>query len=362
MSGFDFDNHPDESREDRRRGRGAVIIVLATLLALLLVVVFVLIGPIKNLLGGSSDYTGAGTGTVTVVVHDGDSASAIGETLASDGVVSSRSAFVSAAASNPRSRDIAPGTYKLHHHMQASLAVALLLKPSSRVDFPVTITEGMTAAAIVAKIASKTPITPAALQAALEQPKALDLPAYAHGHIEGFLFPATYDIQPGETATDVLKAMVTRFNQALVQDHVVAGAKHLGMSVYDVVTLASIVQHEALLLPDFPKIAEVFLNRLHDNMPLGSDATELYILGPDHGPLTAADLNLNSPYNTRHNLGLPPTPIDSPGDAALNAVIHHANSPYLYFVTIDKAGHTAYATTLDRFNQLVAESQANGVS
>ncbi|HEX3825351.1 MAG TPA: endolytic transglycosylase MltG [Mycobacteriales bacterium] len=363
MSGFDFDNHPDESREDRRRGRGAVIIVLATLLVLLLVVVLVLVGPIKNLLGGSNtDYTGAGTGTVTVVVHDGDGASAIGDTLASDGVVRSSSAFVSAAAANPRSRGIAPGTYRLHHHMQASLAVALLLKPSSRVDFPVTITEGMTAASIVAKIASKTPITPTALQAALKQPKSLGLPSYAHGHVEGFLFPATYDIQPGETASDVLKAMVTRFDQALVQDHVVAGAKQLGMSVYAVVTLASIVQHEALLLPDFPKIAEVFLNRLHANMPLGSDATELYILGPNHGPLTSADLNLNSPYNTRHNLGLPPTPIDSPGDAALNAVIHHANSQYLYFVTIDKAGHTAYATTLDRFNQLVTESQANGVS
>jgi UPF0755 protein len=96
-------------------------------------------------------------------------------------------------------------------------------------------------------------------------------------------------------------------------------------------------------------------------MPLGSDATELYILGPHHGPLTASDLANPSPYNTRHNLGLPPTPIDSPGDDALEAVLHHANGPFLYFVTIDKAHHTAYATTLSRFNKLVARSLANGV-
>ena len=97
-------------------------------------------------------------------------------------------------------------------------------------------------------------------------------------------------------------------------------------------------------------------------MPLGSDATLLYFLGPTHGPLTAADLQDTTPYNTRTNIGPPPTPIDSPGDYALNAVLHHAKGSYLYFVTIDKAGHTAYAKTLERFNELVLKSKANGVS
>jgi UPF0755 protein len=362
VSGFGWMSEEPSSSADGPSGRRALVIVVATLLVLLLIVVIVLIGPIKNLVKGGGDYTGNGTGSVTVVVHEGDSASTIGNTLASAGVVRSSSAFTSAAASNPRSQDIAPGTYRLHSHMAAARAVALLLKPSSRLDYPVTIPEGLTAAAIAAKIAKDTPITSASLQAALHHPASLGLPSYATGHVEGFLFPATYDVQPGETATEVLQAMVTRFGQAAVQDHLAAGAKSLGMSEYAVVTLASIVQHEALLAPDFPKIAEVFLNRLHDDMPLGSDATELYFLGPNHGPLTAADLANPTPYNTRHNLGLPPTPIDSPGDAALNAVIHHAKSPYLYFVTIDKAGHTAYATNLTRFNQLVAESKANGVS
>ena len=109
------------------------------------------------------------------------------------------------------------------------------------------------------------------------------------------------------------------------------------------------------------KIAEVFLNRLHNGMRLDSDATLYYVLGPNHGGLTSADLQLDTPYNTRKYGGLPPTPINSPGVAAIEAVLHHATGPYLYFVTIDQAGHTAFATTLDRFNQLVAQSRANGV-
>jgi UPF0755 protein len=359
MSGFDFgmSDGPDEPNSRR-----AVIVAAVGLLVLILIVGIVLAGPVKRLLDGGGDYTGSGTGSVTVVVQPGDSAAAIGRTLAKAGVVRSTSAFTDAANLNPQSRNIGPGTYQLHRAMKASLAVSLMLNPSSLVDYRVTIPEGFTAAAIVARIASITPITAASLQAALHNPTALGLPSYAAGHVEGFLFPATYDVQPGETATEVLKAMVTRFDQAADDVGLAAGAGRLGLSEYDIVTLASIVQREGRLISDYPKIAEVFLNRLHDHMRLDSDATLYYILGAGHGPLTAADLALNSPYNTRLNMGLPPTPINSPGQAALDAVIHHASGPYLYFVTIDKAGHTAFATTLSQFNSLVAQSRSNGVS
>jgi UPF0755 protein len=354
---FDLDDD-----DERNGGRRALLVAAVVFVAVLLLLAYVAVGPIRGLFKHGGDYSGDGTGNVVVVVHDGDSASTIGATLAAAGVVRSASAFTSAATDNSRSRDIGPGTYRLHKHMSAALAVSLMLKPSSLLDYPVTIPEGFTAQAIINKLAAKTPIPLASLKAALANPSALGLPSYANGKPEGFLFPATYDIQPGETATQALSAMVSRFNQAATADHLAAGSKRLGLSEYVVVTLASMVQHEALLLPDFPKIAEVFTNRLAAHMPLGSDATLLYLLGPNHGPLTASDLLNKSAYNTRSNIGPPPTPIDSPGDAALNAVLHHDKGPYLYFVTIDKAGHTAYATTLARFNQLVAKSQANGVS
>jgi UPF0755 protein len=356
---FDFGS-PDDS--DRLRARRALLVAVIGLVVLVLIVALLIAGPIKRLLGGGGDYTGEGSGSVLVQVATGDSASQIGKTLASDGVVRSSSAFVDAANQNPRSRGIGPGTYRLHHHMKASFAVALMLKPSSLVDYRVTIPEGFTAAEIVARIAAATPISAASLQAAINNPASLGLPSYAGGKVEGFLFPATYDISPGESATQALHAMVTRFDEAATQVKLASGASRLGLSEHDVVTLASIVQREGRLIPDYSKIAEVFINRIHAHMPLGSDATLYYVLGPNHGPLTASDLALNSPYNTRLNPGLPPTPINSPGQAALDAVLHHATGPYLYFVTIDKAGHTAFATTLQRFNQLVQTSKANGVS
>src|SRR5206468_7088158 len=132
-------------------------------------------------------------------------------------------------------------------------------------------------------------------------------------------------------------------------------------SPYQVLTLASIIEREGRLTADFPKIAEVFYNRLHAGMNLGSDATLYYVLPPNHGGLTSSDLQLDSPYNTRLHPGLPPTPIASPGEEALKAAIAPAKGDYLYFVTIDKAGHAAFARTLDEFNALVAESRRNGV-
>jgi UPF0755 protein len=282
--------------------------------------------------------------------------------LTHDGVVKSTSAFTSAADANPQSRGIQPGTYRLRRHMKASLALALMLRPGSLVSYTVPIPEGFTAADIVARIAADTPISAAALNAALANPASLGLPSWANGHPEGFLFPATYQVTPGETATQVLAAMVTRFDQAANQVKLASAARQVGLSEYGVITLASIVQREGRLISDYPKIAEVFFNRLHNQMRLDSDATLYYVLGPNHGPLTASDLQSTSPYNTRKYAGLPPTPINSPGQAAIEAVLHHATGPYLYFVTIDQAGHTAFATTLQRFNQLVAQSKANGVS
>ncbi|HVU61071.1 MAG TPA: endolytic transglycosylase MltG [Mycobacteriales bacterium] len=361
MSGLGFGMEDEPIHERRTSHRAAGVGIVAVLLVLVAIMV-IAARLINGVFGSGADYSGDGTGTVLVVVHSGDSASAIADTLVSDGVVKSSSAFTSAADANPASRGIQPGTYKLHHHMKASLALALLLNPASLVSYTVPIPEGFTAADIVARIAADTPISAAALKAALADPASLGLPSWAQGHVEGFLFPATYQVQPGETATQVLSAMVTRFDQAATQVKLASGAAKLGMSEYDVITLASIVQREGLLVQDYSKIAEVFVNRLHDGMPLGSDATLYYVLGPNHGPLTASDLQLDSPYNTRKYAGLPPTPINSPGQAAIEAVLHHATGPYLYFVTIDQAGHTAFATNLQQFNRLVAESRANGVS
>jgi UPF0755 protein len=246
--------------------------------------------------------------------------------------------------------------------MSAASAVTLLLDPSALLQSRVVIPEGRRLRDIIATIAQDSEISTSDLEAAAKNPTALGVPSWGAGHpLEGFLFPATYDFQPGTTAMQALTAMVTRFNQEATSIHLVADSKAVGLSPYEVLTLASIIEREGRLAADFPKIAEVFYNRLHRNMALQSDATLYYVLPPNHGPLTQSDLKLDSPYNTRTHPGLPPSPIASPGEVALTAALHPSHGPYLYFVTIDKAGHAAFATTLDEFNRLVAESRRNGV-
>lgn len=356
------DDHGPEQRPSYGKRRLVVALVALAVVAVLVGLGLGAAHVVHRIFGAPSDYTGSGFGSVQVQIRAGESLTQIGQDLADAGVVASSGAFTDAASSNDRASSIGPGTYRLHKHMSGASAVSLLLDPSALVQSQVVIPEGRRMRDIIATIAQDTDISTTDLETAAKNPSALGVPSWGAGHsLEGFLFPATYNFPPGTTATQALSAMVTRFNQEAASINLVAGAKSVGLSPYQVLTLASIIEREGRLTSDFPKIAEVFYNRLHQNMALQSDATLYYALPPNHGPLTASDLKLNSPYNTRINTGLPPTPIASPGETALNAALHPAHGPYLYFVTIDKAGHAAFATTLSEFNKLVAESRRNGV-
>jgi UPF0755 protein len=356
----------DEESHPNYAARRIVILVVATVLvaALVIGVVGLVRGVdgLRNLFGAPADYSGSGSGSVVVEVHDGDTLSRIGERLHGAGVVESVGAFTAAADANNRARLIGPGFYRLHKHMKASLALSLMLDPSSIVADRVTITEGMRMDAILLALAAKAHIPLQSLKNVAADPAALGVPAWGRGHsLEGFLFPATYDFPPNTTAVQALTAMVKRFNQEATTLDLVAAANARHMTPYAVLTLASIVQREGRLDADFPTIAEVFDNRLARKMTLGSDATLYYIKPLGYGPLTASDLRIDSPYNTRRHVGLPPTPIVSPGGLALRAVLHPSVGDYLYFVTIDKQGHAAFARTEAEFQKLVAESRRNGV-
>ena len=317
---------------------------------------------VRSFFDAPADYSGSGTSSVVVQVQSGDTLSRIGETLHKADVVKSVGAFTRVASSSDRAKTIGPGFYRLRHHMKASLALALLLDPKSLVASRVVVPEGMRSDAILAGIAKNTQIKLADLQQAAKDPAALGVPSWGVGHgLEGFLFPATYTFGPDTTAKQALSAMVSRFNQEATSLDLVGEAQRHHRSPYAVLTMASIVQREGRLDSDFPKIAEVFYNRLTRGMTLGSDATLYYIKPLGYGLLTASDLKIDSPYNTRLHAGLPPTPIVSPGELALKAALDPPSGPYLYFVTIDKAGHAAFATNQADFDRLVAQSRRNGV-
>jgi UPF0755 protein len=364
VSGIGFDLQADED-PPRRGQRTGLVALTAGILVLSVVIAIVAVGGhrLLDFLGPAPDYSGQGSGSVIVTIDPGSSAVQIGRTLERADVVKSAGAFEDAAAQDARARSIQPGSYRLHKKMKAELALALLLDPSARLLTRVVIPEGTRLTRILELVNAGADIPLGALQTASKRTSKLGLPSYAHGKLEGFLFPATYTFEPGTTATQALRAMVTRFKQEARSIGLLDGAATLGYSAYDVVTVASLVEKEARLPADFGKVARVAYNRLQPSWgkPFGFDSTLNYALPERQGHLTSSDLRVDSPYNSRLHTGLPPTPIDSPGTAALQAALHPTPGPWLYFVTIDQSGATAFSTTYQQFQQDVQTSRANGV-
>jgi UPF0755 protein len=234
-----------------------------------------------------------------------------------------------------------------------------MLEPSSRVVQKVVVPEGWRFERTVAAAAKATGLSPDAIKESLSRAGSLGLPAYAEGNPEGFLFPATYEFQPGVTSDQVVTTMLSRFRQEATDADLASAAKAKGLTPLQVVTVASILEIEGAPR-DYAKIARVLYNRLNTGMPLQLDSTVNYALGTQSLHLTAAQLATNSPYNTYLNKGLPPGPINSPGDAAIQAALNPAKGSWIYFVTTDpKTKTTKFATTYAQFLVLKAEFQAN---
>jgi len=350
------DEQPEETRPLRRRS-GLALLVVLVLLAVLVAGAWAGLRAVGNPFAGPPDYAGSGTGSVVVQVHVGQTASDIARVLAKADVVKSAGAFVDAAKGDDRSRGITPGYYRLHHHMSGTAALALMLDPSSRVQSAVTIPEGFRVDQVLAGIAEKTQLKLADLQVVARQPRGLPLPTWAGGRLEGFLYPATYEFDPGTTAQTALGDMVNQFHAVAQNIGLEAGARALGYSPYAVLTIASLVEREAKVPDDYGKVARVIYNRLRVHMPLQFDSTVNYALGLNKTTVTIKDTQVASPYNTYLHQGLPPTPIASPGERALQAALHPTPGDWLYFVTMDDAGHNAFATTYDQFLKLKAQGE-----
>ena len=332
---------------DRKPGRGLIIAIVA----FVFVVIVGAIGFASAGLfgGGSKDYTGPGHGAVVISVKPGDSLTVIGQTLQAAGVVKTTQAFIDAASANPKSTLVAPGSYRMALQMSGALALNTLLNPAARVSHVVVIPEGTRTAGVVLIASKVTGISVAAFEKALSRPATLGLPAWGHHHAEGFLFPATYSIDPGMSATNVLRRMTARFQQSSVALNLPAEAARMGRTPYQVLIVASIIQRE-VAPRDYAKAARVIYNRLDKGMKLELDSTVAYGLGISRLNLTAADLSSQTPYNTYVINGLPPTPIGNPGDAALTAALHPASGNWIYFVTVNlNTQETRFSSTYAQF-------------
>lgn len=341
-------------RKQRRRRSVAVLIVALVMVVGAGYVVFSLLGG-SNLFGGGGaaqeqqveDFPGPGRpGAPPVVVNAGDTGAVMAATLADAGVVATSDAFLDAYAANPDAASIQPGTYQLLLEMKASDAVLALLDSKNRVSMKVTIPEGYSVAQTFSRIEEVALIPADQLQAAAADPAAIGLPAEAGGNLEGWLFPSTYQIEPGTDAAGVLRPMVARTVEVLT-------AKGVAQDQWEtVLNKASLVEREARADADRPKMARAIQNRLDRGMILQIDAAVAYGAGVPGTQLTREMLDdPSNPYNTYENVGLPPTPIASPGEKSIDAVLNPEPGDWIFWVAINlDTGETRFAETLEEHN------------
>jgi UPF0755 protein len=354
------------AEKSRRRGPGCLIalLVLAVLAGAGYWGVSTGIDKIKDQFASADDYPGPGTGQVSFEVKSGDTIAVMGRGLKEKGVVASVEAFIDAAAANPKSDAIQAGYYSLKKEMKASDVVSILVDPGNIVTTSVVIPEGFQVGQIVDRLVKQTGFKKADFEAALQDPKALGLPDYADGNPEGYLFPATYQFGPEEQPADMLKDMVNRWTQAASDNDLVNGAQALGYTPAEVMTMASLVQAEGRG-KYMVKISRVLYNRLENpdngvtNGLLQVDASVNYALHRS-GTTAISDADkesvADSPYNTYSHTGLPPTPIEAPGDDAIQAALHPAEGNWLFYVTVNlKTGETKFTDDYDEFLQFKQE-------
>ncbi len=300
--------------------------------------VFVL-DPLIKRITAPKDYTGAGTGSIQVKIPVGATGRNIAVLLAKDDVIKTEVAFLDEAKKDNRATKVQPGTYALRKQMSAAAALDLLLDPKSKLTRSVTIPEGTRAEVALALIAKNLKLKPADLKKASTSGK-IGLPKAANGRVEGFLFPATYVFQPDDTATDILKTMVERSEQAFTK------LKIPPAKLRAVVIKASIIEAEAGNKRYMGKVSQVVDNRLKINMKLAMDSTVSYATQKFNVTTTRADRASPSKFNTYRYPGLPAGPISNPGEEALNAAMNPTPGPWLFFVTTNPStGETKFAVT-----------------
>ncbi|MGC8626805.1 MAG: endolytic transglycosylase MltG [Acidimicrobiales bacterium] len=297
---------------------------------------------------------------VTVVVPAGASTLQIAHILAKAGVVHGPDVFevyVKLHGAGP----LLAGTYRLVTNESYSAVIRALEQGPVLVTAKLVVPEGFTIAQIAAAVGRLKGIGITAhdfMAAATDGQVRSPYEPAGTDDLEGLLFPATYPVEQGESAAELVTYMVETFDQHASQIGLAAGAKRLGLSPYQVVTVASIVEREAKLQVDRGPIASVIYNRLSQGAPIGADSTLLYGLGDPKGPVNFDEPN---PYNTRLHKGLPPTPISNPGIPSLEAALHPPKTSYFYWVEVNPDGKMGFASTAAQFDQLRAECQKAGL-
>jgi peptidoglycan lytic transglycosylase G len=300
---------------------------------------------------------GEGSGEAIVTVPEGASASQVADSLSDNDVVSNGTLFEWRLKLAGKTGEILPGRYVLARNMSYSDAIDKLTSSGGKIN--VTIPEGEDRTQIAATVGDLG--LSGDYLAASKSSKGFDPNRYGAENpksLEGFLFPATYELDPGANVDQLVSEQLRAFRQNIAGVNL-SYAKSKNLTVYDVLTIASMIDKEVMVPSERPLVAAVIYNRLHRGMPLGIDATTRFEFHNYTGPITQSQLQSPSPYNTRTHTGLPPTPIGNPGLAAIKAAARPAKVDYLYYVLkANGNGQHCFTASGAEFNQLVAAYNA----
>ncbi|WP_033261856.1 endolytic transglycosylase MltG [Amycolatopsis vancoresmycina] len=382
----DYDEEPEKPR--KKKGKRALGWVAA------IAVIALLAGGAYygfNRIFGYDDFDGAGTDDVVFQVDDGDTTSAIGAKLASAGIVASGKAFVKAGEDNPKLARVQHGFYVMKSHMSGASAVDRITTPDARVGQleirPYTqfdditqpdgkVTPGvysLMAKASCAQLNGKsTCVSADDLRKAVEAAdlKQLGVPDWAiepankadrkDRRLEGLIAPGVYDVKPGSTAPEILGQLVHSSAEALQNDGLTPQSTGPGMTPYQTLIIASIIEREAVKA-DFGKLSRVIYNRLKINMRLQMDSTVNYVLDRPTLLTDEGDRAKSGAYNTYKNTGLPPTPIAVPSPDAIKVAVKPPEGDWVYFVKCEKNGLSCFAVTNDEHNRNRDLARSRGV-
>lgn len=364
---------------------------LAVLIASILLIIGLIawIAIARN--NSAADFAGAGNGEEQIVeIPEGSSLSQLGPELEKRGIVATDGAFQTAAANNPDSDSVHPGFYRLQGEMSAESAVAALLDPANRITplqvyggatlMDVDVLGGPGRQGILSMIQDVTcagnntsncvDVEKLSKVAADADPASLGVPDWAQQvvaaragdakRLEGLIVPGEYVIDPGSSAEEILTDLITRSAKVYNDTGIVDRAKAVGLSPYELLVAASLVEREAPA-GEFDKVARVILNRLAAPMRLEFDSTVNYGLPQVEVATTKTDRERVTPWNTYAMDGLPQTPIASPSLEAIEAMEHPADGNWLFFVTIDKDGTTVFNDTFEQHLEDTQRAYDSGI-
>ena len=355
------------------RGIAGLLAVVVAIVALVVLVTTgwrAVVSPyvgLRELLSHVDDpANGADRSSRTFVVRQGESAEEIARRLESAGLIPNAMLFRVRAQLEGAESGLAAGEYELSPSMRPTEILAILVQGKTKQSPLVTIPEGWRAEEIAERLAARGVGTAEEFMRVVREGRSsssalASRPAGAS--LEGYLFPETYAIDARSTPESVAQRMVEQFDSQFTPE-MREKASRLGMSIHQIVILASVIEREAVVPSERPLMAGVFYNRLNAGIRLDADPTVQYALtiaDPDaqrkYGwwkkDLTVDDLQIDSPYNSYRYPGLPPGPICNPGLASLRAAVEPATTDYVYFVAKPDGSH-AFARTLDEHNDNVA--------